>query len=1119
LTGNQHAGSGSPPLLDSEARNRIRSDLGTSLIVEAAAGTGKTTELVKRIVALFQTGLAQPDQVVAVTFTRRAAGELKLRIRRELEQGLVQSPPGSKEAANLEHAIVSLEEAHIGTIHSFCGELLRTRPVEALIDPGFDELGEEEAEALFDQVVRPWMESAFDRKSPGLERVLSRSSIRENEDFGGPAEQLRNAAWKLAAWRDFPAQWRGPSGDLHAEIDRLIVTCEEVDQLASHCSHGEDPLLQSVFGVRELVTWVHRAERERERDYSRLEALLVALAGPLARLRGSRSGFGRFPASDPRDRILAARVDLADQLERFKRFADADLAVRLQAEMGEVLEVYEAAKRAQGKLDFLDLLIRSRDLLRENREVREFFQARFSHLLVDEFQDTDPLQAEILLLLSADDPSVDCWKEACPKPGKLFLVGDPKQSIYRFRRADTALYLELREELTRKGVALVRLTRNFRSSPSILHLANRAFEPEMKEDPATGQAGYVALDDFRRDLRGQPGVLALPIPDQAVTSWNLTARQLEALQPKLIAAFVHWLVSDSGWRIEDPARPGRLVPIRPGHVAILFRRFVNWKVDVTREYTRELELRAVPHVLVGSRSFHHREEVETIRVALTAVEYPADELSVYATLRGSLFAVPDRHLLWYRSRCGHLNPFGAVQEPGEEPLLLIHRALNFLADLHRRRNQRAYAETVIDLLEHTRAHAGFALRPAGHQVLANVERLVDLIRSFEVAGGVSFRAMLNYLENLKAGGGAESPVVEEAVDGVRVMTVHAAKGLEFPVVILADLTCKMSLPRSDCHVDPARRLAAFSLLGCRPLDLLEWEDFEAARDRAEGIRIAYVAATRARDLLVVPVTGRKPWEGWVQPLNKAFYPTREPRLAEDRPDQVIWWDTRSLNLDVDADFGVRQAEILAEDDDRTVAARGLEDYRAWVAQVESLRSRGTRKSMEVRIVTDLAETESPPDPVPIRIARIPAEGRRPSGRRFGTLVHTLLRDVELALSGEDAIGLARFHGRLLAATDEEIAMAAEVVQSALLHPLVIRAAASDECRREWPILLNRGDRRLLEGTIDLAFREGDVWVVVDFKTDLGRSSDLEKKVRQVQWYASALGQVTGSPVEGWILGI
>ncbi len=310
-----------------------------------------------------------------------------------------------------------------------------------------------------------------------------------------------------------------------------------------------------------------------------------------------------------------------------------------------------------------------------------------------------------------------------------------------------------------------------------------------------------------------------------------------------------------------------------------------------------------------------------------------------------------------------------------------------LQALHRSRNRVPVATTIARLLESTRAHVGFALEHGGEQVLANVAHVIELARRYEAEGGISFRGFIDELRRqAESGEAAEAPILEEGSDGVRLMTVHKAKGLEFPIVILADMTAKLSASVAARTIDSERKVCAIRLGGCAPADLLQHENEELLRDEAEGTRVAYVAATRARDLLVVPAVGDEEREGWVQPLNKAIYPSKEqrrqqvaapgcpefkskdsvwvrpggsaagtntvcpglhvrksdssdpllhppPRAGEERGGEtgfsVVWWDPRALKLGAEAPLGIRRPELIVKDVAPDIVESGLTAYNAW----------------------------------------------------------------------------------------------------------------------------------------------------------------------------------------------
>jgi ATP-dependent exoDNAse (exonuclease V) beta subunit len=1117
-------------LADQAARDRIRTSLGESLMVEASAGTGKTTELVNRIVALLGAGATTIDRVAAVTFTNKAAGELKLRLRQELDRARHGAAP--EEGAALERALEHLEEAFIGTIHSFCAQILRERPVEARVDPAFTELSEPESKRVYRQAFRSWLERQLNRESPGLRRAFARLAHREAWSDSPPLEQLQHAGWRLVEWRDHTSPWRREPFAREEEIGTLVRMVREVAAASDRPRRVNDNLYLSLQPVRLLAQRMERSAPAGARDFDTLESLLLKLQRDL---RDSRKGSGEYGGGVAREDLVARREELLGWIEEFRRRADADLAAQLREEMAGLIEEYEKRKQALGSLDFVDLLIKTSRLVREDREVRQYLQQRFRHLFVDEFQDTDPVQAEILLLLAADDPAEENWLEARPVPGKLFLVGDPKQSIYKFRRADLPLYRRLRDALVERGAGLVTLTCSFRAVPNLQQFVNAAFETEMDGD---GHADWHPLERFREGLPGTPSVIALPVPRPYLTQ-RLSRLAVEKSLPEAVAALAAWLIQESGWNIA------------PHEVAVLFRRRTQGGVDMTRDYARALEARNVPHLLAGSKSFHQREEVETLRAALTAIEWPDDELSVFAALKGPLMAIPDETLLLYRHTHGRLHPF---QPGGDARFRPVTEALELLARLHRQRNRRPFAATVNELLEATRAHAGFLLRPGGSQVLANVGRVAELARSYEAAGGISFRGFVEELtEQAEKDEAGETPVPEEDSAGVRLMTVHGAKGLEFRVVILADITAKLSSREPDQHIDAQRNLAAMRLLRCAPHELLNREPEEAALERAEGVRVAYVAATRARDVLVVPAVGDEefPPDGWTSPLFKALYPSREgwrksrpasgcppfgatsvlsrPADYAGQPEfsvrpgviepstgghEVVWWDPSKLRLIPE---GERAHDAVLRGILEPDGGESLARYRAWQESRAAAIHGAAQPQFEVFLASQAAEP--PPEAVEVEFASAVQGAAGRGGRRFGALVHAVLSEAPLGARGEEVRRLAELHGRVFGAPEEEVAAAREAVARALAHPLIAAARSARRCHREYPVTLKLANGGVMEGVIDLAFVAERKWTVVDFKTDADVADNRARYQRQIQWYVHALRELTGMEGRGVLLAV
>jgi ATP-dependent exoDNAse (exonuclease V) beta subunit len=1152
------------PLIDHAERERIRTSLGETLIVEAAAGTGKTSELVARLVNVLADGRGTVQTIAALTFTEKAAGELKLRLRAGLEDERTRAAQGERRA-RLEDAIAHLEEARVSTIHGFCNDLLHERPVEARVDPRFEVLVDHEAEALYRRAFDSWLTERLEAPSEGLRRALRRRAF-----DGDPIERLRRAGWQLAGWRDFRAPWQRRPFDREAAIETLVARVHGLHARLTTCSRTGDTLYADLWPVRQLSQDVLTRERVAPRDHDGLEAALIDVLRQRT-FRSPRRGDARNYRGDvTRDEVLGAHAELLAELEAFARDADADLAALIQPALLETVDRYEQLKERAAALDFVDLLLRARDLVRDRGEVRADLQGRLTHIFVDEFQDTDPLQAEIVLLLSASDPAVARWQDVTPAPGKLFLVGDPKQSIYRFRRADVGTYQAVKDLLVARGAASVNLTTSFRAISSIQNLVNAAFAPVMTGDRDALQAGYVPLARHRSEIAGQPGIVALPVPKPY--GWQgLTRKAVDESLPEAVGAFVAWLLKESGWKVTERERSGEAVPVSARHVCLLFRRFTSFGEDVTRPYVEALEARGIPHLLVGGRSFHLREEVESLRTALAAVEWPDDELSVYATLKGPLFAMGDEELVEYRQRFRRLHPYRLPREEVAPNLKPIVDALTLLRSLHGLRNYRPVEDTVNRLLTATRAHAAFVLRPWGEQALANVLRVAELARTYEAAGSISFRGFVERLREEAEGEAPEAPIVEESSEGVRVMTVHKAKGLEFPIVILADITAGIAAWNPGRWIDAERGLCALRLGGWQPWDLLERADEEAARDRAEGVRVAYVAATRARDLLVVPAIGDDPFgagwdgasEGWISPVHAAIYPSAERRRTSqaahgcpsfgedsvlDRPDRdapgqdnvrpglhafgegvdggydVVWWDPRALELNVQRVYGLRREDLIVDTDRATVDA-DRKRYEDWLAARQAAIDAGARASVRVRVVTEWARAT--PDGEGSRVGEAAlrerdvtlieaaARGPRPTGPRFGTLVHATLATVALDAAPAQIAAAVSLQARILGAPADETHAATALVGAALAHPLIGRARQAwraGRCRRETPLACREPDGSLIEGVVDLAFEDADGWTVVDFKTDAEIAAELPRYRRQVGLYASVVARATGRNV-------
>ena len=359
-----------PPFADRQDRDQIATALDDTLIVEAAAGTGKTTELVRRIVRVIQTGRAEVTEIVAVTFTEKAAGELKLRLREALEEARGGSASGSAERDRLDGALGRLEEAQVSTIHGFCADLLRERPVEARIDPLFTVLTEAQAKRMYDEGFHQWLESQLADPSEGVKRSLRRPTFggfgARADGNDGPIDRLRRAGWELIQWRDFDGDWQRPPFERGSRVDELVQLLKGFTDLLEPPGDARDTLYADSWAARKLADEIRRTESVATRDYDRLEAGLIELSHNRD-FKDARKGSGRnYRSGVLRDDVSRARENLQSALAGFEADANADLAAALRGELRGCTLAYEAAKARAGALDFLDLLLKTRDLIRDN---------------------------------------------------------------------------------------------------------------------------------------------------------------------------------------------------------------------------------------------------------------------------------------------------------------------------------------------------------------------------------------------------------------------------------------------------------------------------------------------------------------------------------------------------------------------------------------------------------------------------------------------------------------------------------------------------------------------------------------------------------------------------------
>jgi ATP-dependent exoDNAse (exonuclease V) beta subunit len=1041
--------------VDHQERERVRKDLDTSFVLEAGAGTGKTTLLVDRILALVLSGRARLDQIAAVTFTENAATTMKLRVRERLERA--RSEGAGAERSRAASALDTLERAPITTIHALATAVLQERPLECGVLPGFRVADEAEADVLFAEAWNDWLNERLVFGDDVLLDALDRGIPLEGEGPWGERTSLRGLARVLLDERDLEPLVA--EGKVEPEVwrDELLAKAARARELVAQVQPGD--LLAT--RLLELAAFAEESRFLKGRP----------LLGHLSAFPEIPRHFGHKPRWPSAEALAEAR-----QIAEWTKKAPAEWAAargaalhgRIVAILLGVGTLYERRKKDAGLLDFLDLLLKARDALRDRASVRAYFRERFRFLIIDEFQDTDRVQVEIAQLLTGE------------LPGGLLVVGDAKQSIYRFRRAEVALFRKLAEESKgRPGRGVLRLRQNFRSKPAILRFVNRVFADLIQESVETDQPGYEPISP-EEGLGEEASVIALRFGAESYA----TGADLLRAEAGALAAFVA-RAAQGGYDVRDAS--SGLRPSRAGDILVLARRLTQ-----ARYLEEALEASRLRFAVEGGKSFFDRQEVNEVLAVLRAVDDPSDHVSWVAALRSSFFGISDRDIAAYALAGGKLG-MGRIDEdkPGASTL---GPAEALLERLHRLRTSSSVPALLETLYDETRVLAALTGTARGEAAVANLEKVVSLARQAADLGFLTLRGFANLLAE-RIASAREEPDLPTTRPGdpdvVRILSIHRAKGLEAPIVALFD-----SADNARANVDTVPlweegRLAVGFRTGCQPPGWDVLAKREEGKARAEGRRLLYVACTRARDLLVVPK------------------PPPDARAGD------FWRElqTRLPNAS-DADVRVIDAESLAEEpmpraDLWSLAGAGGGDAVAtlWDEERKDLIATAAHRPLTPVRATRVAERTAP-----LAVGAGGTEG----GRSFGSLVHQMLEWTPLTGGSHgEAAAMARALAPRFGLDDEAADRAAAAVARVLESAVMERARKSPRVWRELPFWLPEIDE-LIEGVVDLVFEEEDQLVVVDYKTDHITSAQAVDRAAhhapQLRIYGRGLTLALGIPV-------
>ena len=1012
----------------------------TDLAVTAGAGSGKTHVLVQRYLRLLRT--AEVPEIAAVTFTEAAATEMRERVRREVMTD-------DTLAAHRAH----LDDAVIGTVHSLALRLLREHPFEAAIDPSAAVLGDDEAELLRRSAAVGAVDAAAEA---GDGRTVA---LREIGDYQVGQHLPRMIANRDDVQEAFdamgpnPAAWREHARTIldEAYAGRHAVIRREVEALTTEIERGAPGVNERMREVTTQVLASLAAARAAE-EWSAFSTALASARTHTNLQVGRRSP----PDSDVRDafRELRATDDEAKKLPVWNEHDDRVLEALdgLRDLFRDAVGRYTAAKREQHALDFLDLEVEAVALLREHEDVAAEVRATFRHLMVDEAQDINPAQAELIRLIAGPTP-------AGPRP-HLFLVGDAKQSIYRFRGADVARFADLRRLVTGRGGPVLPLSRSFRTHDLLVDATNSIFSEVFADASEPFEAVMETMTGRPAEAPGTgPHLALIPVGSTKPDGGNAETHERRRVEADLGAAEIAALIAEGREVWDSDLEATRRA--RPRDVAVLLRRLQN-----VHTFEQALEAHGVPYTTPSGTGFFTRQEVLDCGHLLRWLAEPDDAIALVGVLRSPFFALRDDTLLRLHEHrrfsfvAALADPPEGVEGAERERCMHAARVLRELRNSAGALPADALLERALDL---TGVEASWAPLEGGEQARANIRKLVRIVRTL---AGYTLPEVVEYLEQRRDEVDVrEGPAVLDQPDAVQIMTVHAAKGLEFPIVWIPE--AHLGRPGSYDVIRWRRDEGVSATLvrdeddtsRPRPGFYAHLHQRDEREDDAEHRRLFYVAATRAADYLYISGDDGGS-SGWLREAAQVCASGGIETVDVRAPAVVDLGDITRRS-------GPRPLRVVDESEEVDYVAPLVERPRV----------------IPVRASTPVTALR-PPAEAPAYISR--GDGR---GALRGSVVHRAIEESEGDVAVLDASALAdivrEVSDRALdeAAVDELARESAAMLAEFARSPVATTLAEPDVERWfELPFAWD-WDGLPVHGAIDLVYRDADGWHVVDFKTD------------------------------------
>jgi CRISPR-associated exonuclease Cas4 len=1082
-------------LTDQANRRRALTDLDSTLLVEAAAGTGKTSLLAGRVLSLLAASVP-PREIAAITFTEFAAGELRERVANYLDQLLANRVPVELSLAfpdqiaklqkrALWEARLRRDELTCTTIHGFCYDLLRTYAVEAEIDPGADILDSVRADLAFGSIFEQWLRqrlhaprSATDpialvaRHDPTAAEELLRSLAKFRRDYRTaqppPVDiDCKRDARFVACVAEFRRWFATTAGAADTEIDVI-----ELEQLAAHFCGKFDPA----------------PDFERLWELAHPPRLTIMRMQSFDLLRYQRRGVWHrtFGVTEARRLAEEAAVHYDSCAEAFRDlmgYLAGAIVSTVTGEVEQLIGEFETFKRRAAVLDFDDLLYTTREVLRQNEKVREAASKRFRRILVDEFQDTDPIQAEIMFLLAGDGASGGSWYERPLHPGQLFMVGDPRQAIYRFRGADIATYRRARQAVERDFPGnVLHVTSNFRSCEEIVRHINFCFEAPLQ---AQG-TGYVALQPTR-------GVAAHGLPSVVKVKIDTVARvgDMREEEARIVAEACARLIGN----ISIGRNGGERRPLAPGDIALLAPTGTElWR------YERALEENGLPFTSQAGKNLFRSQETQDLVTLVRVLSDSRDTLALGALLRGPLVGLTEQELLDithtlppYPARPDDFPRLTLLTDPAGVTHPVAREVLGILRDLYRRARSTAPALLIAEAVERLRVRAILAARShdQASRALANIDAFIERARAYGVRG---FHQFANDLRADWSRCVSQSEgLVDAEGQSSEIVTIHSSKGLEWPIVIPIN-TASRPRPQNKFVHRRTDDTLHWMLGDIVPPTLFKAMNSEAEEESQQRLRVLHVACTRAMDMLILP---ELPWTddgAWARAVDFRLNEVLELDIA-NFPKQPLPRTTDHPNE--------QSAEIFEAEQSRL--AQSFQPI-SWTRPSEV-----DEDLVQFETVGSIGE-EPPMDTVALSMG----------GSMRGIILHKLMEEVltgELRESREAVQQRATILISQLAPEDRpNSSLNAQELAATVLRTLSLPELANDREHLipEVPVYgaLAGDPLRLVSGRADaVRYRDGRAHAIFDWKSDVApEPATRVRYAHQLAMYINVLGAERGAIV-------